>query len=113
MRIFLDEDAMAAALIQALRSNGFDVETSDSAGLRGRTDADQLAFATAERRFLYSFNRGDYARLHLSHLADSRSHGGIVLLGKRTTDIGTQLRGLLAVTEGKLQDDMRNLLAFI
>jgi len=50
---------------------------------------EHLLFATNQGRVLYSFNRGDFFRLHSQYAAEGKSHAGILLtpttlLGRRT-----------------------------
>jgi len=49
IRLYFDEDSMWHALIHALRARGIDVQTALEAPMIERTDADHLAFATAQR----------------------------------------------------------------
>jgi hypothetical protein len=48
LRLYLDEDSMDNALVQALRARGVDVLTAYEAGMIGRVDADHLDFATEQ-----------------------------------------------------------------
>lgn len=106
IRVYIDEDAMSAALVAALRGYGFDVLTAHEAGMRGRSDPDHLRLASAEGRVLFGFNSRDYMRIHREILQAEGHHAGIVLLGKRSPDIGRQLRGLIAVAELHGQEGM-------
>jgi hypothetical protein len=47
MRLYIDEDAMARALVQGLRARGVEVMTVFEAGMIGQSDTAQLAYATA------------------------------------------------------------------
>ena len=51
------------AVVQGLRAGGVDVLTTVEANQCGATDQDQLAFAGRQRRTIYTFNVGDFARL--------------------------------------------------
>jgi hypothetical protein len=48
LRLHLDEDAEAHALVRALRGRGVDVSTASEAGLGETNDEAQLAWATRE-----------------------------------------------------------------
>lgn len=61
---YFDEDALRISLARAMRERGVDVVTAEKAGMRGRDDEEHLEFATAQGRVLYSFNIGDYCRIH-------------------------------------------------
>ena len=45
LRFYFDEDVMISAIIVALRAAGIDIVTMREAGMRGRDDPSQLAFA--------------------------------------------------------------------
>jgi len=79
LRFYFDEDSMNRALIRALQDRGIDVENAIDAGQEAKSDENQLEFATAQNRVLFSFNIGDYHRLHRLWLAERRGHAGIVL----------------------------------
>ena len=64
IKIYIDEDAMDSDLVAALRSRGVTVVTALDAGLIARPDEEQLAFATECECVLYTFNVGDFYRLH-------------------------------------------------
>lgn len=113
MRLYLDEDAMADALVEALQQRGFDVETAQQRGHRGWSDEGHLLHAFQSARVLYSFNRRDYLRIHTRWMSDGRHHAGIVLLSRRTYDTGYQLRGLMDVAGRLGQEGMRDYVAFI
>ena len=55
IKIYIDEDAMDSDLVAALRSRGVIVITAFDAGLTGKPDEEQLAFATAHECVL-TFN---------------------------------------------------------
>jgi len=64
IKIYIDEDPMDSDLVAALRSRGVIVITAFDAGLTGKPDEEQLAFATAHECVLYTFNVADFYRLH-------------------------------------------------
>lgn len=77
IRLYIDEDAMARALVQGLRARGVDVTTVVDEGMNERDDNSQLQRATQQRRVIYTFNVGDFCKLHRDHLAcrqESRWH---------------------------------------
>ena len=95
MRLYLDEDAMADALVAALRSRDSDVETAEELSHRGWSDEQHLLHASQSTRVLYSFNRRDYLRIHTRWMTEGRHHAGVVLFSRRIYDAGYQLRGLV------------------
>jgi hypothetical protein len=64
LKIYIDEDAMDSDLVAALRSRRVSVLTPWDAGLSGKSDGEQLAFATEQGCVLYTFNVSDFYRLH-------------------------------------------------
>jgi hypothetical protein len=64
IRIYIDEDAMDSDLVAVLRSRGVMVITPLDVLLTGRSDEQQLAFATEHECVLYTFNVADFYRLH-------------------------------------------------
>ncbi len=69
IRLYLDEDTVRKAFVQALRENGVDVVTVSDANNLGRIDEEQLIWATEQGRVIYTFNSRDFCRLHGSFLA--------------------------------------------
>lgn len=104
---------MSHALADALRRAGFDVLTAEQAGTRGRPDLDHLRLAAAEGRVLYSFNKADYSRIHRDFMRAGENHLGIVVAGHRPRDIGSQLRGLIHVSDSLGAAGMVNWLAVV
>ncbi|MBM3239910.1 hypothetical protein FJZ31_26800 [Candidatus Poribacteria bacterium] len=69
IRLYFDEDSMRHALVEALRMRGIDVLTALEAGMIERDDSEHLDYATEHGRVLYSFNIGDFYRLHTEYLS--------------------------------------------
>ena len=63
-RLYLDEDAMNHRVVRGLLARQIDVLTPLEAQTVGTDDAAQLAFAAQQGRVLYTFNVGDFCRLH-------------------------------------------------
>jgi hypothetical protein len=93
IRLYLDEDAMAAAVTAGLRLRGIDVLTTLEAGLLNQADEDQLAFAASLSRVLYSFNIPDFLRIHSIWSAKGRNHTGIVLAQQRLSRLAEAVPG--------------------
>jgi hypothetical protein len=97
MRLYLDEDTLSSALIRALQNADLDVLTVAQADRLGMSDEAQLLWATQCQRVLYSFNIGDFCRLHRDFLTQGRTHSGIILAAQRQYSIGQQVRGFLKI----------------
>jgi len=95
IRLYFDEDSMQHALVNALRARGIDVLTALEAQRVERSDEDHLNFAMAQGRVLYSFNVGDFYRLHMSYMEQNILHAGIVLALQQQYGVGGQMRRLL------------------
>jgi hypothetical protein len=85
IRLYIDEDAMDKDLVQALRARGVDVMTALDAAMIQCSDEEHLEYATLEGRVLYSFNVGDFYRLHTGYIAQGKSHAGSSLLSNSVT----------------------------
>jgi hypothetical protein len=113
LRLYFDEDSMNQALLRALAARGVDATSALGAGMIRRSDADHLAYATGEGRALFSFNVGDFCRLHDQWLAAGRSHAGIVVAQQRRFAVGEQLRRLLRLVATISAEDMRGRIEFL
>ena len=112
-RLYIDEDSGDRDLVQALRARGVDVVTAQEVGMIERTDVEHLQFATEQNRVLYSFNRGDFLRLHSLCLVEGRTHAGILLARQQHYSVGEQMRRMLKVMALKSPADMRNSVEFL
>ena len=113
LRLYFDEDSMDQALIRALKVRGVDVETAWTAAMLRRSDLEQLSYATREERVLYSFNVGDFCRLHTRLLAEGNGHAGLILAQQGRFSVGDQLRRLLRIVATLAPEEIRNRLEFL
>lgn len=113
IRLYMDEDTVRKALVQAMRNAGVDVLTTSDAKNSGRIDEEQLIWATAQGRVIYTFNGRDFCRLHSSFMALSRNHGGIIVAPRQDYSVGVQLRGILRLMAAKSAEEMINQLEFL
>lgn len=111
--LYVDEDSLATALVQALRSRGVDVVTAIEAGFNGYPDDQQLEYATSQGLVLYSCNRGDFSALHTIYLTEGLSHAGIILGQQKRYSIGEQMRRLLKLMEATDAGGMRDQMVFL
>jgi Domain of unknown function (DUF5615) len=111
--LYLDEDSHSSSLIHALRYRGLDVSTAREAQMLGSTDLEQLYWATAQGRVLYSFNIRDFFRLHSDYLAQGKSHAGMVLAQQQLYSIGEQMRRLLKLVAVKSAEEMIDQVEFL
>ena len=113
IRLYFDEDAMDQDLVQALRARGVDVMTPLETGGAGREDEQQLAFATAQGRVLYTFNAGDFYHLHTSYLTQGKHHAGIIIAPQQRYAVGEQMRRLLRLTAARSAEEMQDRVEFL
>lgn len=73
----------------------------------------QMDYATSLERVLYSFNKGDFYRLHIKYLTEGKSHAGIILASQQRYSIGDQMRQLLQLISIKSAAQMQNNLEFL
>lgn len=90
VRLYFDRHIMTR-LADDLRDRGFDVVTTEQAGLDTATDEEQLAFATSEGRAILTFNIRDFVPLHRACLEAGRSHCGIIV----SRQLGSRQYGVL------------------
>ena len=112
-RLYIDEDSGDRNLVQALRARGVDVVTAQEVNMIERTDEEHLQCATSGNRVLYSFNRGDFFRLHSQYLAEGKDHAGMLLARQQHYSVGEQMRRVLKVMALKSAADMRNSVEFL
>jgi hypothetical protein len=113
LRLYVDEDAMDAALVQALCARGVDVLTAFEAEMIERSDEDHLDYATSQGRVLYTFNVADFCRIHAAYQSSSRPHTGIVVSRQKQYSVGEQMRRLLKLIAVRSAEQMGNHLEFL
>lgn len=104
---------MRKRLRSALRTRGVVVSTPIQEASTGDHDERQLAFATDNGFVVYTYNVGDFCRLHGEWLAAGREHAGIILVQQQRYSIGEQLRRILLIRSALSADDMRNRAEFL
>lgn len=111
--LFLDEDSLARSLLRGLRSSGLDVLTVLEADRRELSDEEQLAFAAARQRAIYTSNVEHFARLHRDWLVSGRHHAGIIVLAEQRTLVGVQIRALARICQELDPSEMEDRLEFL
>jgi len=104
---------MDTDLVAALRSRDIDVVTVLEVGLVGKSDEEQLTFATKLGCILYTFNVSDFYRLHTQWMTCAREHGGMILVSQQRFSVGEQLRRILHLRSGTTTAGMRNRVEFL
>src|SRR5215472_937243 len=106
IRFHLNEQ-VAHAVADGLRRLGVDVTTTTDAGLVGASDLQQLAFAVATGRVLFTEDR-DFLALAATH-----EHPGLAYCAQNTRSIGQIVRGLQLIWEVYEPEEMRNRIEFL
>jgi predicted nuclease of predicted toxin-antitoxin system len=92
--LYTDED-MSALIATLLKSRGLDVTTVPEQGTLGRTDLEQLEFATSLGRCILTHNRVDFERLHLQYMEEDKQHSGIIVVPQKNAYEVAQRIGVL------------------
>jgi Domain of unknown function (DUF5615) len=92
IRLHVNEDAMARALVVSSRARSVDVTTVLDAETSEQDDLAQLEHATQHGRVLYTFNVGHFCRLHAQYIAQGKNHAGIIVVFRQRYAVGEQLR---------------------
>jgi hypothetical protein len=109
----MDENAMDAEVIAGLRARGVDILTAVEAGMLKRNDEDQLAFASARSRALYSFNIGHFFQLYIQWSTTGRNHAGVILARQKRYSPREQIRRLSRLVETLSAEEMHNRVEFL
>lgn len=81
IKLYLDED-VHKNVATALRLKGYDVVSAHEAQKQSLSDHEQLIHAVSGERAIFTFNTGDFDRLH-KLLAAQRSHHYGILVSKQ------------------------------
>lgn len=95
--LYIDED-MSALAATLLRSRGLNVTTVPEQATLGKTDSEQLEFATSQGRCIVTHNRVDFERLHLRFIEEDRQHCGIIVVPQKNAYEVAQRVGILVST---------------
>lgn len=113
IRLYVDEDAMARALVRGLRAREVDMTTALDAGMSEQSDMAQLEYAGQQERLLYTFSVGHFCHLHTQYMTQGSNHAGIIVVSRQRYSVGEQIRRLLQLISMKSAEDMRNSLQFL
>lgn len=113
IKLYLDE-MIPADLTIILKQYNYDVLSAKDAGMLGKSDLEQLAFAVSQGRAILTFNIGDFTRLHKSWLTENKSHKGIIVSPEiKITELIRLTLKLLALTrDGEIENQLKFLQEF-
>jgi hypothetical protein len=89
------------------------VLTTTEAAMPGRSDEDQLRFASGKNLVLVTGNVADFARIHSQWISAGTSHAGIILIHQQRWGPGELARRIIRLLVAASGDGMRNRLEFI
>jgi predicted nuclease of predicted toxin-antitoxin system len=111
--LYLDED-VSDRLADHLRARGFQAESAWDLGTSGRTDEEQLTFATRRGSAVLTCNRNDFLQLARRWHEEGREHGGIVISQQFSRrEIGEALRQVCALLNRVSADEMWNTVRYL
>jgi predicted nuclease of predicted toxin-antitoxin system len=108
IRFHLDESQSFEPIAEALRRHGIDVSTTQHVGLRGASDAQQLEFARAHQRVLFTQD-DDYLALH----GAGSEHVGIVYAHQQEHSVGEIIEFLVLVWSVYKPEEMHNRVEYV
>ena len=111
--LYFDEDSMDQDLVSGLRARNMDLTTASEENMIRRNDNDHLALATQQSRVLFTFNRGDFYKLHCEYLAQGKHHAGMIVANQQQYPVGEVMRRILHLAAAKTSDDMKNRIEFL
>lgn len=107
IRFYLDENIQSAVAL-GLRIRGIDVLTAQEAGLRGASDQEHLAFATANERVLVTYDT-DFLVID----ASGQEHTGIAWCHSTKYSLGALILALVYVHSIITPEEMRNHIEYL
>ena len=106
--LYTDED-VTDRLAELLRERGYQAASSATAGTKGMTDEQQLAFAASRGWTLLTYNKRDFVKLTEAWYWAGRQHAGVVLSRQfRVEATGELLRQVRNLIDRVPADEMRN-----
>lgn len=78
VKLYLDEDVHKKIAL-SLRLRGYDVISAHELHNHGLHDYEQLQYAISEQRAIFTFNVGDFDKLHKKYIQSGKEHFGILL----------------------------------
>jgi hypothetical protein len=110
IELYLDED-VSVLVADLVRARGFVATTTQEAGMTGRGDPEQLAYAVGREAAMLAHNREDYEALAEEYFAAGQTHYGIIIaVRRRPYELARRLLSILNTTTA---DEMENQLRYV
>jgi predicted nuclease of predicted toxin-antitoxin system len=110
IKVYLDED-VNVLIAELARLQKFKSLTANEAGRKGKTDAEQLEYATQNGYAILTHNRMDYEKLARDYFEGDKTHRGIIIAVRRP--IHEVAERLLKVLDDFTADEMKNQVIYI
>ncbi|MCA1994348.1 MAG: DUF5615 family PIN-like protein [Coleofasciculus sp. S288] len=110
IHVYLDED-VDVLVASLLRSRGFEATTAQQAGQLGKTDAEQLEYATSQGAAILTHNLTDFEDLAREYFEQERLHYGIIIAVRNPYQ--EIVRRLLTILNSTTADEMENQILYI
>jgi predicted nuclease of predicted toxin-antitoxin system len=111
--LYTDED-VTDDLAPALRRRGCDAQSTAEAGNISLSDEDQLRYAAARGRALFTYNIADFIALARQRYDQGIEHAGIIVSEQFSQrQFGELLRQLLRLLDRLTADEMRQQIMYL
>ena len=110
IKLYLDED-VDPLLSEVLRDRGADCLSTKDAGNLGRTDPEQLSFATEQGRVILTFNVKDFVQIAREYTTSNQHHSGIIV--SNHLPFRELLRRTLVLLKYHTQEDLADQLLWL
>jgi uncharacterized protein with PIN domain len=105
IKLYLDEDVHKKVAV-GLRLKGYDAVSAHEVQKQSLSDEQQLVYAVSEERAIFTFNAGDFDRIHKRSLSGVPNHYGIIL--SRQIPVGETVKRLSKFLFSHSADELRN-----
>ncbi len=105
VKLYLDED-VHKKIASALRLKGYDVISAHEVQKQSLSDYQQLDYAIGEQRAIFTFNAGDFDRLHKEYMKSGKHHFGIIL--SKQIPLGETIKRLTNFLFSHSQEEIKN-----
>jgi len=110
IKFYLDED-VDVLIAELVRSQNFQVISTDEVGRKGKSDPQQLEYAVNRRSAIVTHNRVDFEELAQQYFHENQTHYGIVIAVQRPPyEIAERL---LRILNDFTADEMTNQIIYI
>ena len=118
IKLYLNED-IPPDLAKLLRERGFDIISTYEVGVGGKSDEEQIEFASREGRVILSCNFHDFLKLAKEWFVAGKAHYGIIISYHQYSrkDLGKLLQAIIEllnnITPEEIYNTVRSLEEFV